>query len=88
VHIAGVENRTTISVTKPMRDDVSECKDQYGESWNEVLQFYVEHRDDVTVDDSDDMDVDASAIASEVSASIDYTELSARVAEELEGRMR
>ena len=53
-----MENRTTASVTKDEHQKASEVKDEYGESWNDVLRFYRNHRDEVALSDGGDGQAD------------------------------
>lgn len=99
-----MENRTTVGVKKARRDAAGEVKDEFGESWNDVLQFYENHRADVSLSDSG-QSVDTDALAESLAEHIDYPEsqdaetivkriselesrLPEKVGDEVEGRLR
>jgi len=42
-------DRTTLNIATDEHRATREVKDEYGESWTDVLRFYREHRDDVSV---------------------------------------
>ena len=39
-----MSDRTSINVDKDSHTEASDVKDEYGETWPEVLQWYAEHR--------------------------------------------
>ena len=39
-----MSGRTSINVDKDSHTEASDVKDEYGETWPEVLQWYAEHR--------------------------------------------
>ena len=39
-----MSNRTTINVDKDSHEAAGDVKDEHGETWPEVLQWYAEHR--------------------------------------------
>jgi len=42
--MSNMKNRTTVSVKEQVRDAARDVKDDHGESWNDVIRFYAEHR--------------------------------------------
>jgi len=60
--MSNMKNRTTVSVKE------QDVKDDHGESWNDVIRFYAEHRDGLSLSDGGDADV------SELEASIGTVE--------------
>ena len=47
-------DRTTINVDKETHSEASQVKDEHGETWPEVLQWYAENRDGDTDTDTND----------------------------------
>lgn len=41
-------HRTTINVTKDSHGSASDTKEEYDETWDDVLDFYTEFREEVT----------------------------------------
>jgi len=61
-------DRTTINIDKPTHSDASDVKEQYGDTWPEVLQFYAEYRPQVdTLGQEPMQDVDTPDMEVEVS---------------------
>jgi len=58
-------DRTTLNVAQDEHKATREVKDEYDESWTDVLQFYREHRPTVSVDASSDT---VQELASEIDA--------------------
>ena len=52
-----MSNRTTINVDKDSHEAAGEVKDEHGETWPEVLQWYAEHRGQNGDTDTDSMQV-------------------------------
>jgi len=53
-----MSNRTTINVDKETHSEASQVKDEHGETWPEVLQWYAENRDgDTDTKDTEPMQV-------------------------------
>ena len=51
-------DRTTINVDKETHSEASQVKDEHGETWPEVLQWYAENRDgDTDTNDTEPMQV-------------------------------
>ena len=51
-------DRTTINVDKETHSEASQVKDEHGETWPEVLQWYAENRDgDTDTKDTEPMQV-------------------------------
>jgi len=50
-----MSNRTTINVDKDSHEKAGDVKDEHGETWPEVLQFYAEYRPQV---DSGELNTD------------------------------
>jgi len=48
-----MSDRTTINVDKDSHEKAGDVKDQHGETWPEVLQWYAEHRGQNGDTDSD-----------------------------------
>ena len=49
-----MSDRTTINVDKETHSEASQVKDEHGETWPEVLQWYAENRDGDTDTDTND----------------------------------
>lgn len=93
-------DRTTLNVVGTMHREAREVKGRHGESWTDVLRFYVEHRGDVSVCNGDGERVSGTDVHPAVADQL--AELSAhvetlqdlvdsapeRTADELEGRFR
>ena len=87
--------RTTINVDKETHSEASQVKDQHGETWPEVLQWYAENRDGDTDTDTNDTEPMQVVPVEEVvgrevpqsSVQLEATEYS-KIADELEGRLR
>jgi hypothetical protein len=61
-------DRTTINVDKPTHSEASDVKEEYGETWPEVLAFYAEYRPQVDTPGSEPMqEVDTSPLSDEIS---------------------
>lgn len=43
-------NRTTLNVHKDHRDKARDVKQEYDETWGDVLAFYAEFREHLTID--------------------------------------
>jgi len=71
-------DRTTINIDKAEHRQTREVKAEYDDSWTDVLQFYREHREEVSVT--------ATSESSEMN--IDYAEIANRTADEVERRLR
>ena len=52
-----MSNRTTINVDKDSHEAAGDVKDEHGETWPEVLQWYAEHRGQNGDTDTDSMQV-------------------------------
>ena len=76
-----MSNRTTINVDKDSHEAAGDVKDEHGETWPEVLQWYAEHRGQNGDTDTDSMQVVPveDVVGREVlSAQIDYVEIESR----------
>ena len=74
-------DRTTINVDKETHSEASQVKDEHGETWPEVLQWYAEHRGQNGNTDTEPMRVVPieDVVGREVpSAQIDYVEIESR----------
>ena len=89
-------DRTTINVDKETHSEASQVKDEHGETWPEVLQWYAENRDgDTDTDTNDDTEPMQVVPVDEVvgrevpktTVQLEATEYS-KIADELEGRLR
>ena len=65
-----MSNRTSINVDKDSHTEASDVKDEYGETWPEVLQWYAEHRPQENADNEDGNEIDAQQIAAELASLI------------------
>jgi len=74
VHMVGVGNDVQLSVKEQVRDAARDVKDDHGESWNDVIRFYAEHRDGLSLSDGGDVDVDTGELAAALAEHIDYAE--------------
>ena len=92
------QDYTAIRVTPDVKAKAEDAK-RDGETWNEYVLRCAENPPEVReyvdaesipdgLENIANGDVDTDKIAAEVSEQIDYAELSNRVANELEGRMR
>jgi hypothetical protein len=52
-------DRTTLNIATDEHRATRDVKDEYGESWTDVLRFYREHRGGVSVSDNRAVDTDA-----------------------------
>ena len=76
-----MSKRTTINVDKDSHEAAGDVKDEHGETWPEVLQWYAEHRGQNGDTDTEPMrvvpieDVVGRGVPS---AQIDYVEIESR----------
>ena len=56
-----MSDRTSINVDKDSHEAAGDVKDEYGETWPEVLQWYAEHRPQ-DADTTDNINMDFSDI--------------------------
>ena len=76
-----MSDRTTINVDKETHSEASQVKDEHGETWPEVLQWYAEHRGQNGNTDTEPMRVVPveDVVGREVpSEQIDYVEIESR----------
>ena len=76
-----MSDRTTINVDKETHSEAGDVKDEFGETWPEVLQWYAEHRGQNGATDTEAMQVVPveDVVGREVpSAQIDYVEIESR----------
>ena len=76
-----MSKRTTINVDKDSHEAAGDVKDEHGETWPEVLQWYAEHRGQNGNTDTEAMRVVPveDVVGREVpSAQIDYVEIESR----------
>jgi len=73
-------DRTTLNVATDEHRATREVKDEYQDSWTDVLRFYREHRPGVSVVPMQNQSVDSDEIAREVWKRADYAELGEQVA--------
>lgn len=91
----------SLKVPGEAKAEAATVKDDHGETWEDVLRFYAEHRPDggvgdlrpfggevPDVDAGINPDVDVEALANELARRLDYAELANMTAEELEARLR
>ena len=86
------DGRTTINMTKEAHRAAGDVKDEYDESWTDVLLFYAEHRGDLALAPNtepthnaatpDEVTLDGGVISDIAN------ETARKTAEELEGRLR
>ena len=79
-------DRTTINIDKETHSAAKEIKQEYNESWPEVLEWYVNNRGENTEEPSIDAEELAATISDELEIpafDIDANELATQVAHEL-----
>jgi len=66
--VTAMPDRTTLNIDKEEHKATREVKNEYNESWTDVLKFYRNHRHELSLDGDgmQELDIDTGAIVEEL----------------------
>jgi len=80
-------DRTTLNIDSTEHKAAREVKDEYDESWTDVLQFYRRHRHELSLEndgESNSVEVDYERLGGEVAERVDTPESATDISDELD----